>query len=96
MGGTFKKGKFKYAKDYHPGQPRRRRDRHPAGTSVWEAIRSGQLPDSRPTFPIRGRHRAFSGPARFHQFVIRFKAGVVVSFRTNIRNRPSAAGLYMK
>jgi hypothetical protein len=29
MGGHLKKGKFTYAKGTHPGQPRRRRDRHP-------------------------------------------------------------------
>src|ERR1035438_7509824 len=34
-GGTSRKGNLRTLSDYHPGQPRRRRDRHPTGTSVW-------------------------------------------------------------
>src|SRR5271165_3066988 len=42
--GHLKKGNLRTLRGYLPGQPRRRRDRHPAGTWVSEAIRSGQLP----------------------------------------------------
>ena len=34
IGDTSRKGNLRTLRDYHPGQLRRRRDRHPAGTSV--------------------------------------------------------------
>ena len=61
-GGTSRKGNLRTLRDYHPGQPRRRRYRHPAGIAVWEAIRSGQLPDTRQPRAESRSHRRRSNP----------------------------------
>ena len=46
--GTSRKGNLRTLKGYHPGQPRRRRDWHPAGTSVlgkWSEVANFRVAD---------------------------------------------------